>query len=170
MESVGSDQEFKARRIGVLPPDLVSKHSGLEVLQRLANGELPLPAMSEIIPFRLMEVAAGRVVFESTPHERFNNTAGIVHGGYAMTLLDTCMGIAAYSTLGPGIRYATIETKVNFIRPITAATGALKAIGTAVHTGTRTGTAEGRLVDNAGALYAHGTTTVFLFPVVPPSK
>ena len=170
MESVGSDQEFKARRIGVLPPDLVSKHSGLEVLQRLANGELPLPAMSEIIPFRLMEVAAGRVVFESTPHERFNNTAGIVHGGYAMTLLDTCMGIAAYSTLGPGIRYATIETKVNFIRPITAATGGLKAIGTAVHTGTKTGTAEGRLVDSAGALYAHGTTTVFLFPGVPSSK
>ena len=65
MESVGSDQEFEARRIGVLPPDLVSKHSGLEVLQRLANGELPPPAMSEIIPFWLMEVAAGRVVLRA---------------------------------------------------------------------------------------------------------
>jgi hypothetical protein len=63
MESFGSDREFKAGRIGVLPPELVAKHSGLEVLQRLANGELPLPAMSEIIPFRLTEVAAGRVIF-----------------------------------------------------------------------------------------------------------
>ena len=68
MESAGSDQEFKARRIGVLPPDLVSKHSGLEILKRLANGELPLPAMSEVIPFRLTEVASGRVVFESIPN------------------------------------------------------------------------------------------------------
>ena len=76
-------------------------------------------------------------MFESTPTEEFYNTAGIVHGGYAMTLLDTCMGIAVYSTLGPAIRYTTMETKVNFIRPITAATGRLKAIGTALHTGTK---------------------------------
>jgi uncharacterized protein (TIGR00369 family) len=165
MESVGGDDKFQANKIGVLPLEIISRYSGLEVLQRMANGELPLPAMSEIIPFRLTEVAAGRVVFESTPNERFYNTAGIVHGGYAMTLLDTCMGIAAYSTLGPAIRYTTMETKVNFIRPIMATTGKLKAIGSALHTGTKTGTAEGRLVDSAGALYAHGTTTVFLFPV-----
>ena len=154
----------KTNRIGVLPLEIISQYSGLEVLKRMANGELPLPAMSEIIPFRLTEVGSGRVVFESMPNERFYNTAGIVHGGYTMTLLDTCMGIAAYSTLGPAIRYTTIETKVNFTRPITAATGILKAIGTAVHTGKKTGTAEGRLVDSAGALYAHGTTTVILLP------
>ena len=164
MESAGRELQPKVNRIGVLPLEIISRCSGLEVLQRLANGELPAPAMSEIIPFRLTEVTAGRVVFESTPNERFYNTAGIVHGGYAMTLLDTCMGIATYSTLGPAIRYTTVETKVNFVRPITVATGTLKAIGTAVHTGSKTGTAEGRLVDSAGALYAHGTTTVFLFP------
>src|SRR5580704_5030776 len=164
MESVGGDDKFQANKIGVLPLEIISRYSGLVVLQRMANGELPLPAMSEIIPFRLTEVAAGRVVFESTPNERFYNTAGIVHGGYAMTLLDTCMGIAAYSTLGPAIRYTTIETKVNFTRAIAAGTGILKAIGIAVHTGKKTGTAEGRLVDSAGALYAHGTTTVILLP------
>lgn len=77
--------------------------------------------MSEVVPFELTEVAAGRVVFESTPDEKFYNTADVIHGGYAMTLLDTCIGIAIYSTLAPAIRYTTIETKVNFIRPITAA-------------------------------------------------
>lgn len=164
MEPLGRDDELKTGRIGVLPPEIVSRFSGLEVLRRLANGELPHPAMSEIVPFELTEVAAGRVIFESTPSEKFYNTAGVMHGGYAMTLLDTCMGIAIYSTLAPAIRYTTIETKVNFIRPITASTGRLAAIGTAVHTGKKTGTAEGRLVDRAGTLYAHGTTTVFLFP------
>src|SRR3984957_2326137 len=166
MESVGGHHPSEGNKVGVLPPEIISRFSGLEVLQRVANGELPRPAMSEIIPFRLIEVAAGRVVFESAPSERFYNTVGIVHGGYAMTLLDTCMGIAAYSTLGPGIRYTTIETKVNFIRPITAATGPLKAIGTAVHSGAKTGTAEGRLIDGAEKIYAHGTTTVLLFPAV----
>jgi uncharacterized protein (TIGR00369 family) len=165
---VNSERESKSGTVGILPPELTSRYSGLEVLQQLAKGELPVPAMSVIIPFQLTEVAAGRVVFESTPSDRFNNTAGIVHGGYALTLLDTCMGIATYSTLGPGIRYTTIETKVNFIRPITAASGKLKAIGTALHTGTKTATAEGRLVDQGGTLFAHGTTTIFLFPAEPP--
>jgi uncharacterized protein (TIGR00369 family) len=164
MESAGREDQFNTIKTGALLPQIVSQYSGLEVLQRLLDGDLPHPAMSEIIPFRLTEVAAGRVVFESTPTAEFNNTAGIVHGGYAMTLLDTCMGIAVYSTLGPAIRYTTMETKVNFIRPITAATGRLRAVGTALHTGTRTGTAEGRLIDLAGTLFAHGTTTIFLFP------
>jgi uncharacterized protein (TIGR00369 family) len=165
MEPMGGDHEFKRNEIGILPPEMILRYSGLEVLQRWVNGEMPRPAMSQIIPFRLTEVAAGRVVFESTPKEEFYNTAGIVHGGYAMTLLDTCMGIATYSTLGPAIRYTSIETKVNFVRPITAGTGTRKAIGTAVHTGKKTGTAEGRLIDVAGNLYAHGTTTIFLFPI-----
>jgi uncharacterized protein (TIGR00369 family) len=164
MASPDPDDRLKTSKIGALPSEIVSQFSGLEVLRRVAKGELPRAAMSEIVPFELTEVAAGRVVFESTPDEKFYNTAGVIHGGYAMTLLDTCMGIAIYSTLGPAIRYTTIETKVNFIRPITAATGRLAAIGTAIHTGKKTGTAEGRLVDRVGTLYAHGTTTVFLFP------
>ena len=164
MKSVGAGDGSQVHRIGIVPPEIVSQFSGLEVLQKMLNGELPYPAMSEIISVRLTEVAPGRVVFESTPSERYYNPAGIAHGGYAMTLLDTSMGTAVYSTLGPGIRYATLETKVNFVRPITVATGRLRAIGTAVHTGKRTATAEGRLVDNAGDLYAHGTTTIFLMP------
>jgi uncharacterized protein (TIGR00369 family) len=164
MASLDRDDRLNTDKIGALPPEIVSQFSGLEVLRRLAKGELPRPAMSEIVPFKLTEVAAGRVVFESTPDAKFYNTAGVIHGGYAMTLLDTCMGLAIYSTLAPAIRYTTIETKVNFIKPITAATGTLAAIGTAIHTGKKTGTAEGRLVDRAGTLYAHGTTTVFLLP------
>jgi uncharacterized protein (TIGR00369 family) len=164
MKSVGAGDGSQVNKTGILPPEIISQFSGLEVLQKMVNGELPYPAISEIMPLRLTEVAPGRVVFESTPSESYYNTAGIAHGGYAMTLLDSSMGIAVYSTLGPGIRYMTIETKVNFVRPITVATGRLRAIGTAVHTGKRTGTGEGRLVDNAGDLYAHGTTTIFLMP------
>ncbi len=107
----------------------------------------------------------GRATIVTTPNERFYNTMGIVHGGYAMTLLDTCMGVAIYTTLSSGVGYTTIETKVNFVKPITAETGLLRAVGHAVHSGTRTATAEGRLVDEEGKLYAHGTTTCFLFPL-----
>jgi uncharacterized protein (TIGR00369 family) len=161
-ESLDKNPEAE-KNFGRLPVELMLRYSGVEILNRLLIGEVPYPAMSEVIPFRLVEVDRGRVVFESFPSEKYYNTSGIVHGGYALTLLDTCMGIAVYSTLDSGIGYTSIETKVNFVRPIKAETGPLLAVGSAIHTGTKTGTAEGRLVDSEGKVYAHGTTTCFLF-------
>jgi uncharacterized protein (TIGR00369 family) len=45
------------------------------------------------------------------------------------------------------------------VRPITATTGKLRAIGKVLHVGSRIATAEGRIEDAAGKLYAHATTT-----------
>ena len=121
--------------------------------------------MAALIPMRITEVEAGRVVLVSEVSEQFYNGMGIVHGGYQLTLLDSCMGLAIYSTLGPGFGQTSIETKVNFVRPLTTDSGQLRAIGAALYTGSRTATAEGKIVDANGKLYAHGTTTCFLFPV-----
>jgi uncharacterized protein (TIGR00369 family) len=152
-------------RTGVIPFAVMRQHSGLEVLQLVEEGRLPLPPISDVIHFDLREFEFGRAIIVSTPNEKFQNTMGIMHGGYAMTLLDSCMGIAIYTTLSSGIGYTTIETKVNFVKPITTKTQFLRAVGHAVHTGSRTATAEGRLIDEEGKLYAHGTTTCFLFPL-----
>src|SRR5258708_22091518 len=143
----------------------MKQYSGLEGLRQVQDGQLPLPVIRNVMPFDLWDMEFGRATIITTSDERFYNTMGIVHGGYAMTLLDTCMGVAIYTTLGSGIGYTTIETKVNFVKPITAETGLLRAVGHAVHSGTRTATAERRLVDEEGKLYAHGTTTCFLFPL-----
>lgn len=152
-------------KTGVIPFQIMQHHSGLEVLQRMKDGLLPAPAMSDVFRFKLGDFEFGKATLVSTPRAEFNNTMGIMHGGYAMTLLDSCMGVAIYTTLSSGFGYTTIETKVNFVKPITAETGLLRAVGHAVHTGTRTATAEGRLIDGEGKLYAHGTTTCFLFPL-----
>jgi uncharacterized protein (TIGR00369 family) len=138
-------------KTGVIPFAVVRQYSGLEVLQQVKDGRLPMAPISDVIPIDLRDLEFGRATIVSTPNEKFYNTMGIVHGGYAMTLLDTCMGLAIYTTLS--------------VKPIKAETGPLRAVGHAVHTGTRTATAEGRLIDEEGRLYAHGTTTCFLFPV-----
>ncbi len=159
-----ADESF-SQKIGLVQLDLIRTHKGIEVLEQLLDGKVPYPAMSQIIPFRVTSAIRGQVTVESEPSKAFYNTAGIVHGGFALTLLDTCMGLSVYSTLEAKLHYTTIETKVNFVRPITESTGRMRAIGNAVHTGTRTGTAEGRLVDHAGVIYAHGTTSCFLLSV-----
>jgi uncharacterized protein (TIGR00369 family) len=156
--------------IGLLPLAIVREKTGLQILEAMRDGLLPRPPMAAVIPMRIAEVAFGRVVLVSEVSERFYNGMGIVHGGYHLTVLDSCMGLAIYSTLGPGLGQTSIETKVNFVRPVTTATGPLRAIATSLYTGSRTSTAEGKLVDAEGKLYAHGTTTCFLFPLPPEDR
>jgi uncharacterized protein (TIGR00369 family) len=131
----------------------------LEFLQAIRDGRLPPAPIAELLGMRLAEVERGHAVFEVTPAEQHYNPIGVVHGGLAMTLLDSAMACSVQTRLPPGSGYTTLEVKVNLVRAITVETGRLRAIGKVVHMGSRIGTAEGRLEDASGKLYAHGTTT-----------
>lgn len=136
--------------------------SGLEFLRSIISGELPAPPIAVTLGFRLAEADPGRVVFVVQPAEYHYNPIGVVHGGLAATLLDSSMSCAVQSALPAGVGYTTLEIKVNFIRPITLGVGELRCEGTVIHGGSRTATAEGRLIDQTGKLYAHGTTTCII--------
>ena len=135
---------------------------GIDFLRAIRDGSLPPAPMAELLGFRLVEVEPGRAVFEIVPGQRHYNPLGTVHGGLAMTLLDSAMGCAVHTQLPAGSGYTTLEAKTNLVRAITAETGKLRAIGRTIHVGSRVGTAEGRLEDAAGKLYAHGTTTCII--------
>ncbi len=133
--------------------------SGLEVLQSIRDGTLPTPPITRLMEMRLAEVSEGRAVFVAEAHEYLYNPIGSVHGGFAATLLDSAMGCAINTLLPSRTGYTTLELKVNYIRPITLETGEMRAEGHAIHVGARVATAEGRVTDAAGKLYAHATTT-----------
>ena len=145
--------------------NLGGKASGLELLQRMVRGELPPPPIAELLGFRLVEVASGKAVFEFEPAEYHYNPIGVVHGGVAGTLLDSAMGCSVHATLPPKTAYTTLEFKINLVRAITMNTGTMRAEGRVVHGGKRAATAEGRVIDRDGKLYAHGTTTCMIFPL-----
>lgn len=144
---------------GVAPLETLKSMSGLEFLTAIRDGRLPAPPISRGLAFRLSEVEHGRVVFEGFPSSEHYNPIGSVHGGYAATLLDSCMSCAVQSTLPKGTGYTTLEFKVSLVRAITAQTGRVLAEGRILTSGRRIGTAEGRLLDPAGKLLAHGTAT-----------
>lgn len=137
--------------------------SGLDFLRAIRDGILPGAPIAALLDYDLREVEPGRVVFRVTPGEQHYNPIGSVHGGLVATLLDSAMACAIQAQLPQGAGYTTVELSINYVRPILADSGPLDAIGTAVHVGRRLGTAEGRLVDAAGKLYAHGTTTCIIF-------
>jgi uncharacterized protein (TIGR00369 family) len=136
--------------------------SGLEVLRLVLSGELPDPPMAHLMDIRLVQVENGKTVFESTPGEFHYNALGTVHGGFGATLLDSAMGCAVHSTLDAGDAYTTLELKINFLRPLTHATGLVRGIGTIVHAGRTTALAEGRIEDAAGKIYAFATSTCLI--------
>ena len=148
-----------ADELGTLPVAEVFSTSGLDFLIGVRDGTHPIPPIAGPMRMRLQEVEMGRAVFASDPDENLLNPIGTVHGGYAMTLLDSCMGCAIHSTLNAGEAYITVEAKVNMVRPILPHTGVVRAVGTLIHRGRTTATAEGKLFSDNGKLLAHGTTT-----------
>jgi uncharacterized protein (TIGR00369 family) len=139
--------------------------SGLEFVQGLVDGTLPLNTMAETLGYDVTEVESGRVVITCTPNGTHLNPAGTVHGGVAATLLDTCMGLAIRSTQEKGVGSTTLEFKISLVRPVTPDTGLIKAEGVVLNCGRRIGTAEGRITDGRGRLLAHGTTTCLIFQI-----
>lgn len=133
--------------------------SGLDYFKKMLEGEFQPPPMLQLLGIHLVEVDRGRVVFAATVDERYYNGTGVAHGGFAATLLDTALGCAINTTTPPGKRFTTLELKVNLTRALTVATGEVRCEGVAVHVGSRTATAEARIVDRNGKLYAHGSTT-----------
>jgi uncharacterized protein (TIGR00369 family) len=136
--------------------------TGREQLEAIRDGLVPPAPIQRVLDFELVEVSDGRVAFRYTPSGEHRNPMGSVHGGVAMTLLDSAAGASLHSTLGVGEGYTTLETKVNLVRTIRPDGPPLRAEGSVVHRGTTTATAEGRLFDEAGKLYAHATSTCLI--------
>ena len=155
----------KQAKYGVASAEEVRLLSGLDFVKGMQQGSFPSAPISKVMQFELAEAEKGRVVFSAYPSAEFYNPLGTVHGGYATTLLDSCMGCAVHSTLPVGMGYTTLEIKINFVRPLTDKTGAVRAEGKVITSGKRVATAEGRLIDANGKLYAHATTTCLIFPL-----
>ncbi len=150
---------------GVLTLENLRECSGLELFQKMIAGELPRPPITDTLGFVMVEAEKGRVTFQGTPQHRHYNPIGSVHGGFHATLLDSCVACAIQSTLEAGQGYTTIELKINYIRALTDRVGPVRAEGKVIHAGKQIGTAEGKLIDADGKLYAHASTTCLIFNV-----
>lgn len=153
----------KMTQPGVARPEQVAGKTGLQVFEMMFAGEIPYPPIAQTLDFLLVETGPGRAVFQGRPLQRHYNPLGSVHGGWFATLLDSAVGCAVHTTLDAGRGYTTAELKINITRPLTDRVPLVRAIGQVIHVGRRMATAEARMVGPDGRLYAHASTTCFLF-------
>jgi uncharacterized protein (TIGR00369 family) len=139
--------------------------SGLDFLRAIARGEVPPPPILALMGITIeseADIEPGRVVFTVEPAEYHYNPIGVAHGGLACTLCDSAMACAVQTMLLVGVAYTSLEVKVNFLRPLTRETGLVRCEGKVIQVGRSIGTAEARITDSRGKLYAHATTTCLI--------
>lgn len=147
-------------------PRELAKLSGLEYLTRVFAGEMPGAPIASTLDFHPTTLEKGLVAFDGEPAHFVYNPIGSVHGGYAATMLDSALGCAVHSLLEAGLAYTTVELKINYVRAMTDRTGPVRAEARVIHLGRSLATAEGKLFGrDDGRLYAHGSTTCFVFPL-----
>jgi uncharacterized protein (TIGR00369 family) len=153
---------YRGIRVGVALQEAPKDLSGLEILRRIITGALPAPGIGKSLRFWIAEADEGHVVFEGEPGAESLNPMGMVHGGWALTLIDSACGCVAMSVLPPGVGYTTLETKGNMTRGIKANSGVYRCEAKLMANGRQVITADATISGPDGKLYAHGTSTLLV--------
>ncbi|MGA7776932.1 MAG: PaaI family thioesterase [Paraburkholderia sp.] len=153
---------------GVASPEQIAGKTGLEVMQAMLRGDIPYAEIARTLDFTLVEIDAGRAVFQGRPRVQHLNPLGTVHGGWAATLLDSALGCSVHTMMPAGRGYTTAELSVNYVKALTPRVVRVRAEGKVIHCGRQLATAEARLFGPDGTLYAHATTTCLVFEL--PSR
>lgn len=87
---------------------------------------------------------------------------GIVHGGVLATLIDTATFWAGFLRLPEDAGMVNVDLKLNYLKA--ASRGRLRAEGRCLRAGRVISYTEASVLDEAGELVAHGTSTLMALP------
>jgi uncharacterized protein (TIGR00369 family) len=141
--------------------------SGAELMQAMAEGKVPPPPVGSLIGVDNFVVEKGKASVAFEPAEFHYNAMGTVHGGVIATVIDIVLGSAVHSTLKAGQGFTTLTLELKYHRAATTKSGRLTATAEVVTRGREIVTAEAKLVDKNGRLFANATSTLMILR--PPS-
>jgi uncharacterized protein (TIGR00369 family) len=156
--------EVPRPEINAGPADLgaLVSMSGLDIMRATMVGDIPAPTIAETMNFWIHRADEGEAEFRGEPTTAHMNPLNIVHGGWAMALLDSVLGCAVHTTCAPGEGFVSMDTSVKFVRPMMPGTGQVRAIATVQTRGRRVANVEGRVESRDGKVIALGTSTCFI--------
>lgn len=143
--------------------DALAAMDGHQQLVAMSEGRIPPAPISQTLGMIGFRVAEGSVSVDLEPEQRHYNPLGTVHGGVISTLLDTAAACSVHTTLAVGEGYTSLDLNVKFLRAVTVDSGRLTATGRVLQRGRRTALASADMLDGAGRLVAHATSTCMIF-------
>jgi len=117
----------------------------------------------ELLSMNLMDVGVGYAVLEIDLTQKHLQPYGKVHGGVFASIIDAVAFWSVYFGIeDQAAGLTTVDLKLNYLAP--AVSGKLIARGRQIKVGRTLGYAEAQVVDQAGKILAHGTSTVIILP------
>jgi uncharacterized protein (TIGR00369 family) len=133
-----------------------------DTLRRWFAGDPEVSTVAAYTGMRLLSTEPGQAIVAFDPDRRFDNAGGTLQGGILTTVADATMGLAFITTLRGAEGFATLDLKVNFLRPVT--NGGLRFEGTVMHRGKTIGLVECDVTDEKGKRVARCSSTCMVFP------
>lgn len=130
-----------------------------EGLTAMIRDGMPLAAT---LGLEAVEGSPERVVLQGAWAPERCTAAGVLHGGYLMTLADTAAAALAFLNLPAGASTATIEAKTNFLAAVRD--GSVTARAELVHKGRSTIVVQVDVRDDAGRLVTRTLQTQAVIP------
>jgi uncharacterized protein (TIGR00369 family) len=117
----------------------------------------------ELLSMKLVEAGVGYSSVEIDLAQKHLQPFGMVHGGVFSSIIDAAAFWAVYLGIeDEAAGMTTVDLKLNYLAP--AASGKLIARGSQIKLGRTLGYAEAEVLDEAGKILAHGTSTVIILP------
>jgi uncharacterized protein (TIGR00369 family) len=168
--SPGSDPDDPLRREpqgAVLPQEVFATSGGLEILRSLMSGELPEPPIHHLTGLRVAAASEGEVEMALPCSKWLSTSAGTVQGGFTAMLAEAALAAAVFSTAPTGTATATLDLKVNYMRPVFPDGADLTARGRVLHRGRTIAIASAELLNAEGKPVALATGSTMYLPDRP---
>lgn len=166
----GSDADDPLRREvegEVLPQKEFEQRSGLEMLRALIVGELPQPPIYHLTGLRLVEAQEGEAVAVLPCSKWLSTSAGTIQGGFTAMLAESAMTSAAFSTAPADTAVATLDFKLNYLRPVFPDGDEMTARARILHRGRTLVVAAAELTNAEGKKVALATGSSMYLPGRP---
>jgi uncharacterized protein (TIGR00369 family) len=170
LEPPGSDPDDPLRRElegEVLPQEEFERRSGLEMLNAVISGDLPRPPIYHLTGLRLVEVTEGSATVELPCSKWLSSSAGTIQGGFTAMLAESAMTSAAFSTAPADTAVATLDFKVNYLRPVFPDGNEMTARARILHRGRTLVVAAAELTNTEGKQVALATGSSMYLPGRP---
>jgi uncharacterized protein (TIGR00369 family) len=138
--------------------------SGLEIMRGWLNGDLPDPPIVALMGCRGVQVEKGWVVNSMPATEWMCTAARGFYGGAIAVQADLAMGGALMTILPAGTAFATLDLKVNYLRPVSPDGRELTGTARVVHSGKKVGVMTAEITDADGKWVAVASSSAMILP------